>query len=167
MWPMRFTLPPLGLSCTRHNSTGVAADERSNARSCRSAPAAKIAVLLMALIAAPPNESVASFAALPPPLSMFVKMSVCWPSETYRRPALTATAFAPGSDEIAPTPVGIEGTAILNDSTDVSPSAAKRIELLSASDCTFARLVTKIDGVFEGLAGSSRSYCDSPFDVAA
>ena len=121
----------------------------------------------MAVIAAPPNESVASFAALPPPLSMFVKMSVCCPFETYNRPAFTVTAFAPGSVVIAPTPVGIDGTAILNDSTDVSPSTANRIELFSASDCTFARLVTKIAAVFEGFAGSSRSYCDNPFDVAA
>ena len=58
------------------------------------------------------------FRGVAPPLSMFVKMSVCCPSETYRRPALTATAFAPGSDAIVPTPVGIDGTAMLNDSTD-------------------------------------------------
>src|ERR1700709_1853579 len=120
----------------------------------------------MALIAEPPKESVATFAALPPPLSMLVKMSVCWPSETYRRPAFTETAFAPGSDVPAPTPFGIDGTAMLNDSTDESPSAAKRIALLSASDCTLARLVTNTAAVFDGLTGSSRSHCVSPFDVA-
>src|SRR3954449_8980164 len=163
---MRFTLPPLGFSCTRHSSMGAAAAVRSNARTCRSAPAAKIALLLMPVMAAPPNDSVASFAALPP-LSMFVKTSVCCPSETYKRPELTATAFAPASDATAPAPFGIDGTEMLNDSTDESPSAAKRIALLSASDCTLARLVTNVAAVFDGLVGSSRSHCDNPLDVAA
>src|SRR3954451_18606439 len=119
----------------------------------------------MPVVAAPPKEAGAILAALPP-LSMFVKTSVCCPSETYKRPELTATAFAPASEAIAPTPVGIDGTEMLNDSTDESPSAAKRIALLSASDCTLARLVTKVAAVFDGLVGSSRSHCDNPFDVA-
>src|SRR5436309_2934356 len=166
MRPMRFTLPPLGLSCTRHNSIGAAAEERSNARTWRSEPAAKIALLLMPVIAAPPKEFVAIFAALVPPLSMFVKMSVCWPSDTYKRPAFTATEFASGSDVIAPIAAGIDGTAMLNASTEESPSAANRIALLSASDWTLARLVVNVAGVFDGLFGSSRSHCVNPFDVA-
>ena len=127
-----------------------------------SEPAAKIAVALIGAMATAPNESRASLDALLTPPSALVKMSVVKPSETYSRPLATLTAIEPGSEVIVPMPFGIDGTLMLNASTDVSPSAAKSVDPLIASERTFGLLVVKMAGVFDGVVGSRRSHCESP-----